>query len=141
MALPSQLALHITTPERSLVELNVDEVQVPGSDGYLGVLPGHTPLLANLNIGHIWYRIGSKQSYLAVSLGYAEVLPDKVTILATVAELAEEIDRERATEARERAESQLRRRSTEVDFTRAQLALRRSLVRLQVSLKEQASAP
>ena len=59
MALPSQLALHITTPERSLVELNVDEVQVPGSDGYLGVLPGHTPLLANLNIGHIWYRIGS----------------------------------------------------------------------------------
>jgi|TARA_B100001146_G_scaffold173287_1_gene154280 F-type H+-transporting ATPase subunit epsilon len=119
----------------------VDEVQVPGSDGYLGVLPGHTPLLANLNIGHIWYRIGSRQSYLAVSLGYTEVLPDKVTILATVAELAEEIDRERATEARERAESQLRRRSAEVDFARAQLALRRSLVRLQVSLKAQASAP
>src|SRR5512140_122629 len=100
MALPTHLALEIVTPDRSIVHENVDEVQVPGADGYFGVLPGHTPMLASLQVGQLWYRKGGETFYLSVAFGFAEVLPDRVTILAQVAERAEEIDIERAQEER-----------------------------------------
>jgi F-type H+-transporting ATPase subunit epsilon len=88
MALPTKLHLEIVTPDRSLVREEVDEVQVPGSEGYLGILPGHTPLLATLAAKELWYRIGSTKHYVDIQGGFVEVLPDRVTILADAAELA-----------------------------------------------------
>jgi F-type H+-transporting ATPase subunit epsilon len=90
--IPRNLSLEIVTPDRALVRDTVDEVEIPGSDGYFGVLPGHTPLLATLQVGQLWYRKGQEKVYLAVAFGFAEVLPDRVTILAQVAERAEDID-------------------------------------------------
>ena len=133
MALPTRLTLNIVTPDREVVSQQVDEVQVPGADGYFGVLPGHTPFLASLQVGQLWYRIGQDRSYLLVVFGFAEVLPDRVTILAQVAERAEEIDVSRAESARHRAEQQLRQRAVGIDFERARLAMLRSLIRLQVA--------
>ncbi len=133
MALPSQFTLDIVTPDRALVSQSVDEVQIPGGDGYFGVLPGHTPLLATMAVGQLWYRTGQDRSYVAVVFGFAEVLPDRVTILAKVAERAEDIDVERARSARQRAEARLGTRTGELDFARARVALLRSLMRLQVA--------
>src|ERR1043165_6382170 len=107
MALPTHLDLRIVTPERLLVHEQVDEVQVPGSEGYFGVLPGHTPLLADLAVGELWYRKGQEQHYLSLAFGFCEVLPDRVTVLARIAERAEDIDTERAEAARKRAEQRL----------------------------------
>lgn len=132
MALPSSIELQIVTPERMLVHEQVDEVEIPGVNGYFGVLPGHTPLLAALDVGELWYRKGQETTYLSVVLGFAEVLPDRVTILAQLAERAEEIDIERAEAARKRAAERLDQRA-EVDFERARLALMKSMTRLQVS--------
>ena len=89
MALPTKLQLEIVTPDRSLVRDEVDEVQVPGSEGYLGILPGHTALLATLGVGELWYRKGTQKYYLSIDGGFLEVLPDRVTILAQSAELAQ----------------------------------------------------
>jgi len=110
----------------------VDEVEIPGVDGYFGVLPGHTPLLAALSVGELWYRKGQEKTYLAIAYGFAEVLPDRVTILAQLAERAEEIDLERAERARARASGRLEGKS-DLDYTRARIALMKSLTRLQVS--------
>jgi ATP synthase F1 epsilon subunit len=85
MALPTKLALEIVTPDRALVTEQVDEVELPGAEGYFGVLPGHTPLLASLKVGELWYRIGQEKFYLAVAFGFVEVLPDRVTVLAQIA--------------------------------------------------------
>src|SRR5262245_2987762 len=104
MALPTKLLLEIVTPDRSLVREEVDELQLPGPEGYLGVLPGHTPLLATLKVGELWYRIGGDVHYLAISGGFVEVLPDHVTVLAQVAERAQDIDVARAEAAKQRAE-------------------------------------
>src|SRR5918999_936050 len=109
------------------------EVQIPGSEGYLGVLPGHTPLLASLAVGELWYRKGSDKTYLSIAFGFAEVLPDRVTILARLAERAEDIDVERAEKARQRAEQRLEHRTSDVDYERARVALMKAMVRLQVS--------
>ena len=133
MALPTHLELQIVTPDRMLVHEQVDEVQIPGSEGYFGVLPGHTPLLASLAVGELWYRKGQEKTYLAISYGFAEVLPDRVTILARLAERAEEIDPERAEAARVRAEKRLSEPRAEVDYERARAALQKSLIRLQVA--------
>jgi len=133
MALPSQINLEIVTPDRALVSQPVDEVQIPGEEGYFGVLPGHTPLLATLEVGELWYRVGQERSFLTVAFGFAEVLPDRVTILAKVAETAEGIDVERAHSARKRAEERLTKRVSDLDFERAWLSLLRSLIRLQVA--------
>src|SRR5512135_3412299 len=95
--LPKAIQLVIVTPERNLVSQEVDEVTLPGVEGYLGILPGHTPLLTSLNIGEIKYRHGSTVKYLFVSWGFVEVLPDRVTILADVAEPSEDIDVAAAT--------------------------------------------
>jgi F-type H+-transporting ATPase subunit epsilon len=132
MALPTHLDLQIVTPDRLVVQERVDEVQVPGSEGYFGVLPGHTPLLASLAVGELWYRQGQEKTYVAIASGFAEVLPDRVTILAKLAEKAEEIDVERAEAARHRAEERLAQKA-DVDFERARAALGKALTRLQVA--------
>lgn len=133
MAIPSHLALEIVTPERSILHDKVDEVEIPGSDGYFGVLPGHAPLLASLQVGQLWYRKGGETSYLSVAFGFAEVLPDRVTILARIAERAEEIDIDRAQAQRQRAEEDLARRAADVDLERARISLLKALTRLQVA--------
>ena len=115
-----------------LVHEQVDEVEIPGVDGYFGVLPGHTPLLAALSVGELWYRKGQDKTYLAIAYGFAEVLPDRVTILAQLAERAEDIDATRAESARTRAAQRLDQK-TDVDYERARLALAKSMTRLQVS--------
>ncbi|HJN44340.1 MAG: ATP synthase F1 subunit epsilon [Acidobacteria bacterium] len=133
MPLPEHLTLEIVTPERSVVSVQVDEAQVPGADGSFGVLPGHTPLLATLQVGELWYRIGQETCFVAVSFGFAEVLPDRVTILAQIAESAEEIDVTRAETAEKRAQDRLVRPMSDMDFERARLAMLKSLIRLQVA--------
>src|SRR5579862_4475538 len=107
MALPTKLQLQIVSADRMLVNETVDEVEIPGFDGYFGVLPGHTPLLALLQVGELWYRQGQEKHYLAIAQGFAEVQPDRVTILAQVAERADEIDVARAEAAKRRAEERL----------------------------------
>src|SRR6185503_19468439 len=96
MALPTKLTLEIVTPDRSLAREEVDEVVVPGSEGEFGILPGHTPLLSSLKVGELWYRQGQEKHYLAIAFGFVEVLPDRVTILAQIAERAQDIDVSRA---------------------------------------------
>jgi F-type H+-transporting ATPase subunit epsilon len=131
--LPSHLTLEIVTPDRSLLREQVDEVVVPGAEGYLGILPGHTPLLATLQVGELWYRKGGEKFRLLIAFGFVEVLPDRVTVLAQTAEKAEEIDIPRAEAARIRAEERLAQRPPEMDFERARIALMKSLVRLQIT--------
>lgn len=129
-----RLTLELATPTRLVVTAEVDEVVVPGSLGYFGVLPGHAPLLATLGIGELSYRIGREEYHVAVSGGFAEVRNDKVIVLADVAETPADLDRARADRARERAESRLSGRSQEeIDYTRAACALARALTRLQVA--------
>ena len=135
MAIPSHLQLQIVSAERSLVNETVDEVEIPGAEGYFGVLPGHTPLLATLQVGQLWYRQGQEKHFLSVAFGFAEVQPDRVTILAQVAERPEEIDTARAEAAKKRAEERLSRPTMEMDFERARIALLKSLIRLQVATR------
>ena len=133
-SLPSKLTLEIVTPDRSLVSEQVDEVYLPGSEGYFGVLPGHTPLLATLQVGEMWYRAGQDKHFLAIAFGFAEVLPDRVTVLAQIAERSQEIDVARAESAKKRAEERIARGPQgDLDFERARIALMKSLVRLQVA--------
>ena len=135
MALPTHIDLQIVTPDRLIVQEQVDEVEIPGSEGYFGVLPGHTPLLASLAVGELWYRKGQEKSYLSLAFGFAEVLPDRVTILARLAERAEDIDVERAEDARRRAEQRLSQSASDFDYERARIALTKSMMRLQVSAR------
>ena len=135
MTLPTKLQLQIVSADRMLVNETVDEVEIPGADGYFGVLPGHTPLLALLQVGELWYRQGQEKHYLAIALGFAEVQPDKVTILAQIAERADEIDLARAEAAKKRAEERLARPQMDFDAERARVALLKSLIRLQVSTR------
>ena len=131
------IKLTIVTPERSLVSEDVDELQIPGASGYLGVLPGHAPLFTELKVGELSYRKGSTWTSLAVAWGFAEVLPDQVRVLAETAERASEIDLERATHAKERAEERLKKTSADVDYDRARVALERAIIRIQVARKNQ----
>ncbi len=134
--LPESFTLEVVTPERRVVQQSVREAQLPGLDGYLGILPGHAPLMTELGVGILSYRNGSGTRYLTVICGFAEVLPDRVIVLAEISERAEEIDVSRARTARERAESLLARRGDpEVDWQRASFALQRALVRLQAATK------
>jgi F-type H+-transporting ATPase subunit epsilon len=135
MALPTQLELRIVTPDKLIVREQVDEVEIPGAEGYFGVLPGHTPLLAALTVGELWYRKGAEKTYVAIAFGFAEVLPESVTILAQLAERAEDIDVARAEAARKRAEERLAARPSELDYERARVALQKALSRLQVSTR------
>ena len=156
MALPTKITLEIVTPDRLIVREEVDEIQVPGSEGYFGILPGHSPLLATMKVGELWYRLGREHHYLAIAGGFVEVLPDRVAILAQIAERAEEIDVTRAEAARKRAEERMavflsagyaglreaaKKRSEErvgepqadLDFESARTAMSKALVRLQVA--------
>jgi F-type H+-transporting ATPase subunit epsilon len=135
MPLPTKIQLEIVSADRSLVNETVDEVEIPGADGYFGVLPGHTPLLALLGAGELWYRQGQDKTYLAIAFGFAEVQPDRVTILAQIAEKAEEIDVERAEAAKKRAEERLVQSTVDMDAERARISLMKSLIRLQVSTR------
>jgi F-type H+-transporting ATPase subunit epsilon len=129
-----RLTLELATPTRLVVSAEADEVVVPGSQGYFGVLPGHAPLLATLGIGEVTYRIGRDEHHVAVSGGFAEVRNDKVIILADSAETPADIDRARAERAKERAEARLSgRNQEEIDYARAAAALARALTRLQVA--------
>ena len=132
-SLPSRLTLEIVTPDRSLVRETVDEVQVPAAEGYMGILHGHTPYLATLQVGQLSYRIGQQTTNLHVAFGFVEVLPNRVTVLAQVAERAEDIDVERAEAARRRAEDRISKPVPEMDFERARIAMMKSLIRLQVA--------
>lgn len=112
-----------------------EEVQIPGKNGYLGVLPGHAPLITELAVGEIIYCENANELRLAVAWGFAEVLPDKVTILAETAERPSEIDVERARKSKERAEQRLTSGDTNVDVERALDALHRAETRLDVAAK------
>jgi F-type H+-transporting ATPase subunit epsilon len=130
MALPTKLELRVVTPDHSLSH-EVDEVSLPGSEGDFGVRPGHTPFFAALRTGAMSYRQGAETHTLAVSIGFAEVLPDRVTVLAQVAETAEELDEARAQAGMHRAEEMMAAVPHEIDFERARLALLRTLQQLQ----------
>ena len=130
MALPTKLELRIVTPDQAL-SYEVDEVSMPGQVGDFGVLPGHTPLFAGLRTGTMWYRQGAEKHYLAVSVGFAEVLPDRVTVLAQVAERAEDLDEGRAQAGMARAQEMMQHVPIEIDFERARLSLLRTLQQLQ----------
>lgn len=130
------LQLEIVTPEKKVVEARAEEVQIPGKNGYLGILPGHAPLITELGIGVLTYRTNGEPHFLTIMNGYAEVLPDRVIVLAEISELATEIDVERCRAALERAQGMLAKStSPDVDWQRAQAALERAMVRLQVAAK------
>ena len=130
MALPTKLTLRIVTPDHSISH-EVDEVSLPGQEGDFGVLPRHTPLFAGLRTGTMWYRQGNERHFLAVSVGFAEVLPDRVTVLAQVAESAEDLDQARAEAGMARAEEMLQATAMDIDFERARLSLLRTLQQMQ----------
>jgi F-type H+-transporting ATPase subunit epsilon len=134
-ALPTHIQLHIVSADRSLVNEQADEVEIPGADGYFGVLPGHTPLLAALGMGELWYRQGQEKHFFSIALGFAEVQPDRVTILAQIAEKADEIDVARAEAAKKRAEERMVKPTVDMDFERARIAMMKSLIRLQVAAR------
>lgn len=138
--LPEKIQLDIVTPERAVLSEAVDELILPGTEGYLGVRPGHAPLLTTLKLGSIMIRKGNDRQYLAVSWGFVEVLPERVSILAETAERAEEIDVDRAVRAKERAEQRLKSPDPDVDFQRAQVALEKALIRIQVASKAGAAS-
>jgi F-type H+-transporting ATPase subunit epsilon len=125
----------LVTPERAVVHEQVDELQIPGAEGYLGILPGHAPLFSELKVGEVGYRIGDRWFFLSVAWGFVEVLPSVVRILAETAERAHEIDLDRAVRAKERAEERISKGGEDVDYRRALVALERALIRIQVARK------
>jgi len=137
MTTPTKLILEIVTPDKALLSEQVDEVVVPGSQGDFGVLPGHTPLLSSLRVGELWYRTGQEKHHLSVALGFVEVLPDRVTVLAQIGERARDIDVARAERAKQRAERRLAGQLSqeEYDVERARISLLKSITRLQVADK------
>src|SRR2546421_2237475 len=140
--MPDSIALVIVTPEKQLLQQNVADVQMPGENGYLGILPGHAPLMTELGIGELSYHDsgGKERAHIAIIRGFAEVLPERVTILAETAERAEEIDLQRAKDALARAEKRLAANDPNIDWDRASVALQRALVRIQLGTKKR-SAP
>jgi F-type H+-transporting ATPase subunit epsilon len=133
MPLPTTLTLNIVTPDHA-ISCEVDEVSLPGSEGDFGVLPGHTPFFAALRTGPMGYRIGTERHRLVVSIGFAEVLPDRVTVLAQVAEEEGQLDEARADAGMKRAE-ELAAVPHEIDFERARIALLRALQQLQSDVR------
>ena len=127
-----KLQLEVITPEKLVLREAVDEVTLPGLDGELGILPEHTPLISQLQTGALTYRKSGEKRSVHVSGGFAEVLPDRVSVLTDVAEAAEDIDAERAKRSRERAEKRLQG-GGEIDVNRAQLKLQRAVTRLDVA--------
>ena len=135
--LPEKIELEVVTPERFVLDEKVESIEMPGKDGYLGILPGHAPLLTELGVGILTYQKGAEVRRLTVVNGYAEVLPDRVIVLAEVSERAEEIDVQRARIAAERAHSELAKATgaPETDWQSASAALQRALVRVEAASK------
>ena len=125
--------LELATPERLLMREQVSEAQIPGSNGYLGILPGHAPLLSELMPGYMSYTSGGRKFFLAIRGGFVEVLPDKVRVLADAAERAEEIDVQRAEAALKRAQERLTEPHVEIDVARALSAMHRAEARLEAA--------
>lgn len=133
---PDKLQFEIVTPDRLVQKDEVDELQIPGKNGYLGILPGHAPLITELTVGELSYQKDKVTRYLSVAGGYCEVLPNRVTLLAETAEKPEEINVDRARASKERAEKRLAElQNPDIDFDRAMVSLQRALIRLQVSQK------
>ena len=129
-----ELLLEVVTPDRLVLSTQAEVVVCPGVEGQFGVLPGHIPFLSALEIGEMYYKAGGKTEYLAVSGGFAEVTGEKVTIVAESAEKGREIDLDRAKRAQERAEKRLvTAKTAEIDWARAEAAMRRSLMRMKVA--------
>lgn len=135
--LPEEIELTMVTPERELLRETVVEVTIPGLEGELGILPGHAPLMTELGIGELSYRTGTSSEPISLSVvrGFAEVLPNRVTVLAETAERAEEIDLARAEAALARAEKRMASGDTNIDWDRATVALERALIRIQIARK------
>jgi len=135
------IELQVVTPARHVLQETVQSVEIPGKEGYLGVLPGHAPLITELGIGILAYRKGAETHYLTIINGYAEVLPDRVIVLAELSERAEEIDIARTREAQERAQAALAKASSgDPDWQHASFALARAMVRLQAASRVGAAA-
>lgn len=132
MALPTKLTLEVVTPEGLLLREEVDEVIAPGSEGYFGVRPGHTPMLASLGVGELTYRQGPGWQHLTCFWGFCEVLPDRVNVLAEIGERAEDIDVSRAEAARTRAAERMKTIREEAGFEEAHQAYVRAVTRLAV---------
>jgi len=130
-----KIKLDIVTPDGLVAEDEVDEITAPGSEGEFGVVPGHAPFLTTLKIGMLTTKTGGETANYFVNWGYAEVGPDKVTVLADSSERSDEIDVERAKAAMERAEERIRM-NNDVDFARAEAALARALMRIHVVEKK-----
>ncbi len=130
------IELEIVTPERLVVKDHAEDIQIPGRSGYLGILPGHAPLITELAVGEISYTNAGNTTRLSVAWGFAEVLPDKVTILAETAELAEDIDVPRAEAARDRAQQHLKQADQGTAYEEAAAALSRAEARLAVAKKQ-----
>ena len=135
--LPEKIELEVVTPARHVLDEMVESIEMPGKDGYLGILPGHAPLLTELGVGILTYQKGSETRKLTVVNGYAEVLPDRVIVLAELSERAEEIDVQRAKSAADRAQVELAKAagSPETDWQNAAAALQRALVRVDAASK------
>jgi F-type H+-transporting ATPase subunit epsilon len=134
--LPENIELEIVTPERHVLSETVQWIEMPGKEGYLGILPGHAPLITELGVGVLTYRSGVNTRYLTVIQGYAEVLPDRTIVLAELSERAEEIDVARTRVALDRAKAELASAgSKDEEWQRASFALQRALVRLQAAEK------
>jgi F-type H+-transporting ATPase subunit epsilon len=131
--IPKTLVLDIVTPDRPIVRAEVDELQLPGMGGALGILPGHAPMLAGLQPGELWFRNGAEKQFLSIQFGVAEVLPDRVTVLATVAERPDEIDVTAVEATKKAAEQQMHHTLSLEDAEKARLAVMAAIVRLRVA--------
>jgi F-type H+-transporting ATPase subunit epsilon len=139
--LPEAIELQVVTPERHVLQETVDAVEIPGKESYLGILPGHAPLITELGVGILAYRKGSETRNLTIIQGYAEVLPDRVIVLAEISERAEEIDAGRARAAHDRAEAEFAKAGVGTpEWDQQKLAIDRAAVRLQAVGKAGASA-
>ena len=133
--MPDTFQLEIVTPEKMVVRDTAEEAQIPGRNGYIGVLPGHAPLITELGAGEIAYKSGGQSHRFALAWGFAEILPDRVTVLAETVEPAEEIDTNRARQSLSEAEESLKSAHTEEDFTQALGRINRAQARLEVAQK------
>ena len=133
MSIQKSIDLEIVTPEKPIVHDTVDEVQLPGWDGAIGVLPGHAPLLALLRAGELWYRKGQDRTYFVLDFGLAEVLPDRVSILVRLADKPEDIDVAREQAAKDAAESELRHAVSLEDAERARAAMLTAMMKMRAA--------
>ena len=131
-----KLKLDVAVPERQMLSEEVDAVQVPAADGSLGVLPDHAPLMTQLGAGVLSYQAAGQTRYMALTGGVMEVLPDHVRVLADTAEWAEEVDVNRAEEARRRANDMLQSHQMEIDIERANRTIRRAEARLEATKRQ-----